>query len=60
MRGVERTPANFADALPPVFMAAAPVALLSIVFAVRTPARELRHRMGASAEEPPVLAEPYV
>lgn len=53
MDGVARTPANFADALPPVFMAAAPVAVLSILFAVRTPARAIREQMGAA-----VLAEP--
>ena len=36
------TPAAFADALPPVFLAAVPIAILSLVVALRLPERPLR------------------
>jgi MFS family permease len=48
-----RNATTFADALPPVFLAAVPVALVSLVFALRTPERPLRDHHG-------VLAEPVV
>jgi EmrB/QacA subfamily drug resistance transporter len=48
-----RTAARFADALTPVFLAALPVAVLSLVIALRTPERELEG-------QPQVLAEPVV
>ena len=58
LAGHHRTPTNFAHALPPVFLAAVPVAAIGIVFALRTPERALR---GHRASEPAhVLAEPYV
>ena len=49
----------FADALPPAFLAAVPIALLSLAFAFRLPERPLRDRTHLD-EATPVLAEPIV
>jgi EmrB/QacA subfamily drug resistance transporter len=55
-----RTAARFADALPPVFLAAVPVAALSLVFAFRLPERPLRVRTHLEEGAAGLLAEPLV
>lgn len=55
-----RTAATFADALPPVFLAAVPVAALSLVVAFRLPERPLRVRTHLEEGAAGVLAEPLV
>jgi hypothetical protein len=51
-----RDGAAFAHAVPPVFMAAVPIALVSILVATRLPERPLREvdAFGAGATGPPV------
>jgi EmrB/QacA subfamily drug resistance transporter len=44
-----RTPAVYADALSPVFLAATVVAVVAVLIAVRTPERELRERISDHA-----------
>jgi EmrB/QacA subfamily drug resistance transporter len=48
-----RTAARFADALPPVFLAAVPVAVLSLVLAFRLKERPLREHNAVLAEAVP-------
>jgi MFS family permease len=56
-----RTAARFADALPPVFLAAVPVAVVSLVAAFRLPERPLRSTTHLEDDvSSAVLAEPLV
>lgn len=55
-----RTAAKFADALPPVFLAAVPIGVLSLLLSLRLPERPLRLRTHLEEGAAPVLAEPLV
>ncbi len=58
LNGGPRTPERFADALIPVFVVAAAVALVALVIAIRTPERALREHIGEHGGPDGVLAEP--
>jgi EmrB/QacA subfamily drug resistance transporter len=55
-----RNPTTFAHALTPVFVAASFVAVVALIFAVRTPERALRDRISEHHDVEGILAEPVV
>jgi MFS family permease len=54
-----RNPATYADAIGPVFLAAIPVAILALIFAVRTPERALKEHISDHTGEG-LLVEPVL